>query len=143
MSPWLKLLLGLAAVSLMAWIHHGPFGAGEALVSGLENKARAAVAETRLPGITVSFERDPLTRVATLSGEADDLQRQGMGSLPGLNDIVGGIEGVAGVRWSDEQSGPRAVPLFLESLGMVLLAYLLGLGVAWLIWGRERPEGFY
>lgn len=100
-SPTVKFLIGLGATLLMGWIHHGPLGQGEALINDLEGKAKTAVAATEVPGIHVRFDRDPLSRSATLSGEADQFQREGQGELKGLNDIVGEIEGVSSVRWAN------------------------------------------
>lgn len=142
MSPTLKFLVGVAAVSGLAWIHHGPLGNGEAFVRGLEGQARTAVAATEVPGIEVRLGRDPLSRQAILSGEADAFQREGQGELKGINDLVGEIEGISGVRWTDEPE-ERSIPLLLETWLQVLLAYLVGLGVAWLLWGRPKREGFY
>jgi hypothetical protein len=141
MSPALKFLIGLAAVSGMSWIHHGPLGNGEALVSGLETKARTAVAATELPGIEVRLGRDPLSRSATLSGQADRFQREGQGELKGLNELVRDVDGISGVRWADEPE-TRAIPLLLESLLQTFLAYLIGLGIAFLLWGRRKHDGY-
>jgi hypothetical protein len=101
MSPAVKFLIGLAAVAAMGWIHHGPLGNGEALIGRIEAEAQTAVAKTEVPGVQVRLSRDPLARVANLSGQADEFQREGQGSLKGLNDIVGEIEGVSDVRWAD------------------------------------------
>lgn len=109
MSPLVKFLIGLVAVTLMAWINHGPLGNGAALIDAIEGQARTSVASTGLPGIEVRLGRDPLSRVATLSGEANAFQREGQGELKGLNDLVGEIEGVADVRW--------ATPLPAQSKG--------------------------
>lgn len=138
----LKFLIGLAATLLMGWLHHGPMGRGEALVGGLERQARAAVAATELPGVEVRLGRDPLSRAATLSGPANDVQRRGMGEQQGLNGVVGGIEGVSRVEWADEPRSGWAVPLLLETLLALLLAYLVGLGLGWFLWGRRRSEDF-
>jgi hypothetical protein len=142
MSPLVKFLIGLVAVLLMGWTHYGPLGNGAVYIVGLERQAAAAVAKTEVPGIRVSLGRDPLSRVATLSGDADPFQRNGQGSLKGLNDVVGEIEGVSRVQWADENPA-AGFPLLLESLLPILLAYLLGVGIAWLFWGRERREEFY
>lgn len=142
MSRIAKFLIGLAAILLMAWLYHGPLGNGERLVAGLEMQARAAIAASELPGIDVGFSRDPLSRTALLSGQANEFQREGQGSLPGLNDLVGKIEGVAGVRWSDDPSAPDGVPLILETLTMTVIAYLLGLGLGWLLFGRRRKTSY-
>ena len=106
MSPAVKFLIGLAAVLLMGWISHDPLGNGEALVQRLEGEARAAVVESEVPGIDVRLGRDPLSRRATLSGPANDYQREGMGEYPGLNDRVGAIEGISGIVWEN----PAPVP---------------------------------
>ena len=141
MAPLVKFLIGLAAALLMGWIHFGPLGNGEALVESLERQAAEAVARAELPGIDVSLGRDPLTRVATLSGEANQFQREGKGSLPGLNNVVGEIEGIARVQWTD-QDPSAGTPLIGETLLLVAGAYLIGILLAWLIWARKRPEGY-
>ncbi len=101
MPAFVKFLVGLAAVIVMAWMHHGPLGGGERLIQQLEAQAQAAVGQKGLPGVEVRLGRDPLSRVATLSGPADQFQREGQGSLKGLNDVVGEIEGIAGVGWAN------------------------------------------
>lgn len=101
MSPAVKFLIGLVAVVLMGWIYHGPVGNGEALVNRLEGQARAAVAASEVPGIEVRLGRDPLSRAATLSGQANDFQREGMGGFPGLNERVGAVEGISSVEWAN------------------------------------------
>ncbi len=102
MSPVLKFLIGLAAVMLMGWVYHGPLGNGEALIGRLEAQARAAVAEGEVPGVEVRLQRDPLARVATLSGPANDFQREGMGQFPGINDRVRAIEGISRMEWANQ-----------------------------------------
>lgn len=101
MSRLPKFLIGLAAVLVMGWVSHGPLGQGARLVNGLEAQAKAQVAGTGVEGVRVQLGRDPLSRVATLSGPANNFQREGQGSLPGINDLVGGIEGIGAVRWSN------------------------------------------
>ena len=101
MSPALKFLIGLAAVLLMGWIHHGPLGNGERLIDQLEAQAKAAVAQGEVPGVDVRLGRNPLSRVATLSGPANDFQREGMGEFPGLNDRVAAVEGISRVEWAN------------------------------------------
>jgi nitrogen fixation-related uncharacterized protein len=34
------------------------------------------------------------------------------------------------------------MPLIAETLILVALFYLLGVGLAWLLWGRKRRQGF-
>ncbi len=106
MSPFLKFLIGLAAVVLMGWIYHGPVGNGEALINRLEAQARTAVAAGEVPGVEVRLQRDPLARAATLSGPANDFQREGMGQFPGLNDRVRAVEGISSIEWA--APAPRA-----------------------------------
>ena len=110
MSPLLKLLVRLAAVPLMGWVSHGPLGNGEALIGRLEAQARAAVAESEVPGVEVRLARNPLARVATLSGPANDFQREGMGQFPGLNDRVREIEGIARIEWASPPPAAPAAP---------------------------------
>lgn len=143
MPTAVKLLIGLALSLAAAWIAHGPLGGGERLVDRLERDARAGIAKSELPGIQVRLDRRPLTRRATLSGSANDLQREGLGSQLGVIDYVRAVEGIGEVRWADEPPpGRRTVPLLLETFFLALLAYLLGLGLGWLLWGRRRREGF-
>jgi hypothetical protein len=101
MPAFTKFLVGLAAVTLMTWLAHGPVGGGASLIDRLEADARAAVAKTEVPGVSVRLNRDPLSRQAVLSGPADRFQREGQGSLKGLNDIVGEVEGISGVSWAN------------------------------------------
>jgi len=139
----MKILIGLVAVLLIAWISHGPLGSGLRLIDGLEAQARAQVASAEVPGIRVALSRDPLARVAILSGPANDLQREGLGSQKGISDLVRDVEGLGSVRWADEPgSDRRIVPLLAETLLLAALFYLLGLGLGWFFWGRPRREGF-
>ena len=141
MPPVLKAIIGLLVALAAAWIWHGPLGYGERLIGRLEMEARAKVAETELPGIVVSLPRDPLARTARLSGPANALQREGLGSQKGVSDHVRDVEGISNVRWADEPGG-RIVPLLLETWLLAALAYFIGLGLGWLLWGRRRREGF-
>ncbi|HEX8481802.1 MAG TPA: hypothetical protein VF650_07870 [Allosphingosinicella sp.] len=139
----MKVLIGLVTALLIGWVWHGPLGNGERMVARLEAEARAKVAETELPGLQVAFSRSPLARAATLSGPANDLQREGLGSQKGVSDHVRDVEGVSSVRWSDQPGGAgRVIPLLLETLALVALAYFTGLGLGWLLWGRRRRDGF-
>jgi hypothetical protein len=143
MPTAVKLLIGLALTLAAAWVWHGPLGRGARLVDGLERQARAAVAEENLPGIEVRLDRRPLARNATLSGPANDFQRNGMGSMPGLTGKVAAIDGIGTVLWADQPKRERrALPLLAETLILAALAYLIGLGLGWFLWGRPRREGF-
>lgn len=101
MSRWTKFAVGLAAALLAAWVSHGPLGRGEALVRHLESQAQAVVDRAAIDGVEVRMQRDPLARTAILSGPADRFQREGMGSLPGLNQRIEAIEGVDGLEWAN------------------------------------------
>ena len=142
MSATVKFLIGLAATILMGWIYHGPMGNGAAYIERLEGQAKAAVARSEVPGVEVGFSRDPLARVATLSGPANEFQREGQGSLKGLNDVIREIEGVSGVRWADTPDLNRIMPLLLETLLALILAYLAGVALARLLFGRRKKEGY-
>jgi hypothetical protein len=137
-----KLLIGLAAILLMGWIYHGPLGRGAAYIDALEGQARAAVATTGLPAIDVRLGRDPLTRAATLSGTADAFQRDGQGELKGLNDLVGEVEGISAVGWSDRGGAPQGLPLLAELLAWLALAFAVGVGLGWLLFGRPKRESY-
>ena len=141
MSRNVKLLIGLVAVLLMGWAWHAPLGNGARLIDGLEARARAAAAQGELAGIDVRMARDPLGRAATLSGEANDLQREGLGSGPGLKDYVREVDGVGAVRWADEPAA-GGLPLLAETLILLVLAYAVGLGLARLLWGRPKRESY-
>lgn len=136
-----KFLIGLAAALLMGWIWHGPAGQGEAFAGAMEAQVKMAAAQAELPGIEARLEREPLTRRAIVSGEANDLQREGLGSQWGVKDYVRSVEGVAGVRWDDEPAGFR-LPLLVETLILVALAYAVGFGLAYAFFGRRRRESF-
>lgn len=143
MPPLAKAVAGLLLALAIAWAWHGPLGNGERLIAGLEARAKEGVGKAELPGIAVRLSREPLARVATLSGPANDLQREGLGSQKGVSDYVRDVEGISEVRWADSpNAGGRLVPLLLEILALAAFAYLAGLGLGWLLWGRRRSEGF-
>lgn len=137
-----KILIGLLATLLMGWVWHGPAGRGEAFVASLETQARAEIAPLAIPGIEVRLGRDPISRTATMSGPANDLQREGLGSEWGLSDYVRSIPGVAGVRWTDERGKGGGIPLLAETWAMLALAYFAGLGLGALLFGRRRRQSF-
>jgi hypothetical protein len=92
------------------------------------------------------LSRDPLARDAILSGPANQFQREGQGSLPGLNDLVSGVEGISNVRWATPPAVPgnqaRVLPLLLETILLVIPPYLAGLLLAWLFFGRRKKESY-
>ena len=142
MSGIAKLLIGVAAALLAGWIAHGPLGRGETFAARLETRAQAVVAEAELTGVTARTARDPIVRRIELAGPADDFQREGQGTFPGLNDRIGGLPGVGGLHWADEPPpGAWPLPMLLETELIVLIAFLAGLGLArW--WFRPRRQGY-
>lgn len=141
-SAAVKFLFGLAAVIAMGWVYHAPMGRGAAYIDAMETVARAKVAEAGVPGITVEAARHPLARILTLSGPADQFQRNGMGEMPGLTGRVAAVDGVRAVRWADEGGTAGGLPLFAEFAGGLLLAYLLGLLIGWLLFGRPKRDSY-
>jgi hypothetical protein len=144
LSRGLKLFVGLAAVLAMGWLWHGPLGQGEAFVAGTEAQARATLAATELPGLSVRLGRDPASREAILAGPADDFQRHGMGSFPGIDERILSVAGVSEVRWTDDpraMSAPR-VPLLVETLTLLAIAYVLGLVAGWYLFGRPERNRY-
>ena len=101
MPRFAKFLIGLAAALIIAWIGHGPLGQGEAFVFRLEAQSNYVIQNAGLPAVRARFSRDPLTREAILSGQADEFQREGQGQFPGVNERVRAVPGVSGVRWDD------------------------------------------
>lgn len=142
MTPAVKFLIGLAAVVAMGWVSHGPLGQSEAMLAHIEAEAQAGIDATGVP-VQVRMQRNPMARVAVLSGQADEFQREGQGSLKGVNDIVRETDGVSGLRWVDATAAEsRVMPLLLELLLPILAAYLAGVGIAWLFFGRSKREGY-
>jgi len=140
MSPVVKFLIGLVVALAAGWVSHGPLGRGAAYLDGLEARAGSMVRYAAIPGVAVHMKRDPLSRTAILSGPANDFQRQGIGSMIGLNGRIGSIPGVAGVQWTDEAQR-FAMPLLAETLLLVAFAYLVGVGLGWVFF-RPRRESF-
>jgi len=103
MPRWIRLPIGLAAALLAGWLYHGPYGGGTRFIQALEQRAQMRLRFAELPGVSVRMQREPLARVAILSGTADEFQREGMGSYPGINDRIATIPGIAGIRWDDEE----------------------------------------
>lgn len=101
MGPLPKIAIGLIAALGIGAIHHGPLGHGAAFIDPIEAEAKAVVARTEVPGVTVVMGRDPLSRTAFLSGPADSFQRAGRGEFPGIDDRVLAVPGVARIHWTN------------------------------------------
>ena len=99
MQRWIRLPIGLAVALFAGWLHHGPFGGGARFIDALEQRAQMRLRFAEVSGVTVRMEREPLERVAVLSGEADEFQKEGMGSFPGINDRIRTVPGIADIRW--------------------------------------------
>lgn len=137
MGRSVKLLIGLAVALAAAWVGHGPLGQGAAFVDRTEALARTKVREAGVPGVDVRLGRDPLSRTAILSGPANDLQRNGIGDLPGLTQRVADVPGVASARWDN---GARPIPLVAETLGLAALAYVLGVILGRILFRPKRKS---
>ena len=142
MSPAAKIAIGLAAVLLLAWVNHGPLGRGSRFVDRIETQARQVAVDNGLPGIEVKLARHPLARAATLSGAADEFQRYGMPGQKGLTQLIGDVGGMGPVGWADRPGRGIVLPLLAETMFLFALAYALGIGVAWIIWGRKPRAKF-
>ena len=96
MTGLMKLLVGGAATSLLAWGAHAV--GGEAYVHGLDDGAKAALADAGLEGVDVHMQREPsLSRVAILSGEGLSADQRAA-----AEQAVRNVRGVADIRWAGE-----------------------------------------
>ncbi|HYG30360.1 MAG TPA: hypothetical protein VD887_09110 [Allosphingosinicella sp.] len=143
MPRWAKLLIGLAAALVAGWLYYGPYGGGARFIDALQQRAelRLSLPEVRGVGVTARMQREPLARLVTLSGPADPYQREGMGSYPGINDRMRTIPGMGGIAWQGEE-GDWVLPLLAEILLLAAAAWLTGLGIGWLLFGRRRRQSF-
>ena len=142
MNRLVKLLVGFVALLVMGWVWHGPAGRGEAFAEALEVQARASIAKIEIPNIQVRIARDPIRRVAIMSGTMDPIQREGMGSEMGLADYVRAVPGISGVHWTDEPGGPGGLPMLVETWLLLTLAYAVGLGLGALLFRRRKRQSF-
>ena len=101
MSRISKFLIGLAAALVVALVAYWPLGMGAAFIDRLDAGAHIMVARAEVPGITVEMQRSPLARKALLTGPANQFQREGMGSLPGINQRVLAVPGMSRVEWTN------------------------------------------
>ena len=88
----LILALGFLAVIGVAWLWHGPLGAGDRFARQMELGARAQLDRDEMIQVQARTEREPLSRRLILSGPADDFQRREikrrLESLPGVGEAV-------------------------------------------------------
>lgn len=97
-----KFFIGLGATLAAGWISHGPLGRGDAFVSELEAGLQAVLADANVATVSGRVQREPLARTALLSGTADQFQREGLGSLPGIDERALSVPGMGRVRWTDQ-----------------------------------------
>jgi hypothetical protein len=141
MTRPVKFLIGFFFALLAGWGFYGPFGQGEKLANRIESHARNLVAQTQLPGISVRLEREPLSRDLVVSGQANELQREGLGSGLGVKDYARATPDVGQVRWDDEPKG-FSLPLLAETLIVAALAWLAGLLLGTLFFNRRERHSF-
>ena len=101
MPKLVKFLIGLAAALSAGWISHGPLGRGEQFIDRMEADLQAILRIVNLPGVSGRMQREPLARAAILSGPANQFQREGTGSLLGIDERVMLIPGMARFEWTN------------------------------------------
>lgn len=97
-----KLICGALATALLAWGSHA-MGNGEALLGKLTNRAHDVLSARRIDGVDVNFERNPVRRVALLSGSVDAATRSAALAS------VKAVPGIMDARWVDAAGAPVAV----------------------------------
>jgi hypothetical protein len=123
------LAAGLAVTLALAALWHGPLGAADRFVTGVEHFSRVTLDDWEMTQVKVRLHHGPLTRRLLLSGPADEFQTSE------LVRIMGGVPGVAKVQWTAEPAGP---PLIVEGAAAAVLGFLVGLLLAYLIELRRR-----
>lgn len=102
MTPFAKSMIGLGAALAVGAIAHWPAGLGDGMISRLEAEGQALVAGLGVPGVTMTMQRSPLlARTAILTGPANRFQREGMGSMPGIDRRLLAIPGMRRVEWTN------------------------------------------
>ena len=154
MSAPLKFVIGLVLALAAGWLSHGPLGRGAAYADLLQQRADFVLRISEVPNLQARIARAPIARTVFLCGRTNDFQRDGLRDLPGLDGRMRQVGGIATVVWDPPAPAPRAMtppcrpdgpgpgasaglPLIVEVLGLVLVAWLIGLGIGWLV--RRRP----
>lgn len=127
------LAAGLAAVLAIAWIWHGPAGAGSRFATAAERQTRQVLVDFEMVPVRAVVARNPLSRTLVLNGPADDFQRAELVRI--LNDV----RGIGSVHWANEPA-PLMLPLLLEVELAGLLSFGLGLLMAYLLELRRRSN---
>jgi OOP family OmpA-OmpF porin len=89
-----KILTGAVATALLALVGH--YVTGDGFVSGLEKSAQTEMTAKGIDGVTVAFDRDPLSRTAVLDGDVSEEAKQ-----KALGAVLA-IPGVSSARWKGE-----------------------------------------
>ena len=100
MTKFTKFLVGVGATSLLAWGAHAM--TGENYIAGLESRASAALQGGDFAGVDLAMARDPLARVAVLSGITDPAARAR------AEAAVLAVPGISAVRWADAAAADAA-----------------------------------
>lgn len=100
MNGLIKGLIGAGGASLLAWGAHSMTGAD--YVDGIESDAQASLAAGEFGGVSLSMQREPLSRVAVLSGTSDPAERARIEAHLRANSKVGEI------RWADAAADAAA-----------------------------------
>lgn len=100
MSNIWKIVLGLIGAFLIALVCFYGLGHGKQAIGDLQSRAKAALAANGLGDTNVTFESNPLRRVAHLSGNLTADQRAKALA------VVNGISGVYMVEWDGRAPAP-------------------------------------
>lgn len=73
MTGFAKFLIGAGGASLLAIASH--YASGDDYINGLEAQGKAALTEAGYDGVSLTLNRDPLERGATLNGVSDPAER--------------------------------------------------------------------
>jgi hypothetical protein len=118
------LAIGVALSFALAALWHGPLGGADRFAAHIDRDVRQVLTYYEMTQVSGHVQHGPLARQIQLSGPADDFQRSE------LVRLLDQLPGVAGTSWSSARHG---IPLILEGLGVAVLGFLLGLGLAYLV----------
>jgi hypothetical protein len=104
MPPFVKMLIGLAATVLSAWLFHGPGGQGERTIASLDAQVQPVVKRQELSTVAATFPRNPLARDLRFSGEANDFQRRRF--VEEVQEAQ--IRGLRSIAWAPPSTGTGA-----------------------------------
>ena len=122
-------LIGIAVSLAAVVLWHGPLGGADRFANRIDRAAHAVLVRYEMTQVQAHLHRGPLTRQMMLSGPADDFQRS---ELVRYMDQLPGVEGAS---WSPSGGG---VPLIAEAVAVCLIAFGVGLLLAYLVALRRR-----